>query len=480
MHLTKIGLIFLLILSITVCKAQNNDSIVSVSQQIPEKYISQIADKVDDINQKLSKQTLKALRKFEQQEAKIKRKLLQKDSTAKEAFAFSTQKINELQNDFNSLPDKAVNKLNGEYNAYLDTLQSTFKFLQQGDLINKSRQLQDKLSGTSAKIDALEKKLQKAGEIKKYLKERKEFLKQQLEKFGMVKQLRKIEKTTYYYTEYIKEYKSLLTDRKKLEQKAMSLLYATPLFKKFVSENSMLASLLRLPGESSTTNPLQNIAGIQTRASVQQVMQDRIATAGPNAVQQIQQQVQDAQAELSKLKDKIAQYGSADAEIPGFKPNSQKTKGLLKRLEYGANMQFAKSNNYFPNSSDIAFSVGYKLNDKSAVGVGASYRIGLGTGWNNIKFISQGLGLRSYMDWKLKGQFYVSGGYEQNYNTAIRSIQQLNIYSAWTSSGLLGISKKYQMNKKLKGQVQLLYDFLSNQHLPKTQPVIFRFGYSIK
>lgn len=480
MFFARISLLLLLMINISICHAQISDSVDLAIRQVPEKYISKISDKVNDIDKKLSKQTLKALRKFEQQEAKIKRKLLQKDSTIKQAFAFSTQKLNELQSDFTSLPDKAVNKLNGEYNAYLDTLQTTFKFLQQGDLVNKSKQIQDKLSGTSAKIDVLENKLQKAEEIKKYLRERKEFLKQQLEKFGMVKQLRKIEKTTYYYAEYIKEYKSLLNDRKKLEQKAMSLLYATPLFKKFVSENSMLASLFRLPGGSSSIDPLQNIAGMQTRASVQQVMQDRIITAGPNAVQQIQQQVQNAQAELSKLKDKIAQYGSADAEIPNFKPNSQKTKGLLKRLEYGANFQFAKSNNYFPSSGDIALSVGYKLNDKSAVGVGASYRMGLGTGWNNVKLTSQGLGLRSYMDWKLKGQFYVSGGYEQNYNTEIRSIQQLNNYSEWTSAGLLGISKKYQMNKKLKGQVQLLYDFLSNQHLPKTQPVIFRFGYSIK
>jgi hypothetical protein len=353
--------------------------------------------------------------------------------------------------------------------------------LQQGGIINKSKQIEDKLSNTSAQIDALENKLQKAEEIKKYLRERKEFLKQQVEKFGMLKQLRKIEKTTYYYGEYVKEYKGLLNDRKKAEQKAMSLLYATPMFKEFVSKNSMFASLFRLPiGNDELAVSSQNIAGIQTRMSVQQVMQDRIATASLNAVAKIRQQVQNAQAELGKLKDNIAKYGSADAETPHFKPNSQKTKSLLKRLEYGTNVQFVKSNKFFPNSSDIALSVGYKLNDKSAIGIGASYRLGLGTGWDNIKLTSQGLGLRSYVDWKLKGQFYISGGYEQNYNAEIKSIKQLNDYSAWASSGLVGISRKYQMNKKLKGQVQLLYDFLSNQHLPKTQPFIFRLGYSIK
>lgn len=460
--------------------AQFKDSTINMAKPLPEKHLSNLMDKIEDIDKKVSTRTQKTLKKFRKQEIKIEKKLIAKDSASKKNFDFAADKINQLQQDFSNFPNNAVNNFNETYNAYLDTLKSTLLFLRQNEQVNKSEQMEDKLRTVSEKINALENKLHKAEEIKKYLRERKEFLKQQLEKFGMVKQLRKIEKTTYYYTEYIKTYKSLLSDKKKMEQKLMSLLYANPVFKKFVSENSMLASFFRLPGGSSTIDPLQNIAGMQTRASVQQVMMERISSAGPNAISHIQQQVQNAQAELNRLKDKISEYGSADAEIPSFKPNAQKTKSTIKRLEYGANIQFGKTSNYFPGSGNIALSVGYKLNDKSVIGIGASYRIALGTGWNNIKLSSEGMGLRSFVDWKLKGRFYISGGYEQNYNTPIKNVQQLDNYSAWTPSGLIGISKKYQMNKKLKGQIQLLYDFLCNQHLPKTQPVIFRFGYSIK
>ncbi|MBL0357869.1 MAG: hypothetical protein IPP72_13720 [Chitinophagaceae bacterium] len=73
-----------------------------------------------------------------------------------------------------------------------------------------------------------------------------------------------------------------------------------------------------------------------------------------------------------------------------------------------------KATSYFPVTSDIAVSVGYKLNDKSVIGIGASFKLGFGRGWDNIKLSSQGLGLRSFIDWKLKGSFYISGGYEQN------------------------------------------------------------------
>lgn len=70
-----------------------------------------------------------------------------------------------------------------------------------------------------------------------------------------------------------------------------------------------------------------------------------------------------ANTELSKLKDKIGAVGG-DGEIPTtFRPNSQKTKQFKKRLEYGGNIQFAKSANYFPPLRDVAFTLGYKFSD---------------------------------------------------------------------------------------------------------------------
>jgi hypothetical protein len=375
------------------------------------------------------------------------------------------------------MPDKAINKLQDEYNAYLDTLKTTFKFLQQkGGTIGKSKELQDKLAQATSRLNILEGKLQKAEEIKRYLRERKEILRQQLEKFGMVKQLKQIEKTAYYYNEYIKEYKSLLQDRKRTEQKAMAILYSTPIFKKFIEKNSLLAGLFRIPGSNDGGNSaaLPVLQGLQTRVNTQQMMQERIATGGPNALSQVRQQIQSAQGELNKLKDKIAKYGSADAEIPSFKPNSQKTKSLFKRLTYEANIQFSKSNKLLPNQSDIALGVGYQLNDKGVVGVASSVKLGLGTGWNNIKLTTQGLSLRSYLDWKIKGDFYASGGYERNYYS------QINNFPAWQSSGLMGVSKKLKIKDNRSAKFQLLYDFLSYKHVPITQPFIFRTGFTFK
>ena len=182
------------------------------------------------------------------------------------------------------------------------------------------------------------------------------------------------------------------------------------------------------------------------------------------------------------MKNKILKTGagSSDSEIPDFKPNNQKTKSFLQRLELGTNFQSQKSTNFFPVTSDIGLSVGYRLNDRSIIGVGASYKLGWGSGWNAINLSGQGAGLRSFVDWQIKGSFYISGGYEQNYKSAIRGFALLDDFSSWQQSGLLGVTKVVSVRGKLfkKTKVQLLWDFLSYEQVPRTQPIVFRIGYN--
>src|SRR5690349_10768810 len=54
----------------------------------------------------------------------------------------------------------------------------------------------------------------------------------------------------------------------------------------FMKQNSELASLFRLPDNYGTP---KSLAGLQTRAQVQQQIQSQIASGGPNAQQMVQQ-----------------------------------------------------------------------------------------------------------------------------------------------------------------------------------------------
>ena len=165
--------------------------------------------------------------------------------------------------------------------------------------------------------------------------------------------------------------------------------------------------------------------------------------------------------------------------MPGFKPNMQKTKTFLQRLEYGTNLQTAKSGYYFPTTTDFGLSVGYKMNDKSILGLGASYKMGWGSSWNDIRFTHQGVGLRSFLDYKLKGSFYASGGFEYNYLQLYDGLLP-GANTAWQRSGLLGLSKVLSLKSKFFKQtkMQLLWDFLSYSQVPRGQELKFRVGYN--
>lgn len=415
------------------------------------------------------------MEKMEREEKKLYSKMLKgKDSL------LAKKNLGELKEKYGALKDKLKNSelvKARQYLPKLDSLNTALKFL-------NANGMGDKVKDALAKTELLKNKFQQAEEIKKFIKQRREQLKEKLENLDMVRQLRQINKQVYYYASQIKEYKEMLNDPTRIEKKALEILSKTRWFQEFFRKNSMLASLFRIDDPANPAS-MASIAGLQTQAQVQGLIQQRIRSVGPNGAQLFQQQIASAQGQLRSLQSRIISKGGSSSEdiMPeGFKPNAQKTKSFLQRLEYGTNLQSQKGNSYFPNSSDLAFSLGYKLNDKSEIGIGASYKLGLGRGWNNIRFTNEGIGLRSYVDWKIKGGLWISGGYEMNYRSSFGRIDALKDLNSWQQSGLLGLSKTVPIKSKFfkKTKVQALWDMLANKNKPRTQAVIFRVGYSFK
>lgn len=467
----------LLLLSIVSVHSYCQDAaVLDKAVNIPDKLFSSVSKKASFVEARLDKGMVKYLARLQKQELKLKRKVWKKDSSlARELFEGVEDKYRQL-----SKAPQNINKYSSVYSGHLDSITTSLHFLREKNLLN-SPELQNTLSTYST----LQSKLNQADNIKKYVSERQQLLKQQLESLGMLKQLRGFQKQAYYYQAQVREYRELWEDPSRLEQKVMEVVMKVPQFKEFFARNSVLGSLFSLPGSGEASGA--SLAGLQTRTSVNQTLLDRFGS-GPVTTQMLQENLQSAQTELSSLKNRIRQYSSgsygnssSDVELPeGFKPNNQKTKSFLGRLEYGANVQTARGSSYFPVASDLGLSLGYKISDKSSLGIGASYKLGWGRSWDHIKLTHQGVGLRSYIDLKLKGSLYLSGGYEQNYRSEIRRIEQLRDFSAWQSSGLVGLSKKYKLKGKLKGEIKLLWDFLSYSQVPRTQAIIFRVGYSLK
>lgn len=443
-------------------------------------FLAKLSRKIDGIQQSLDNKTEKYLRKIARQEQKLYAKLYRKDSTkAKEIFGDVNARYKELQNKTGEQAGK-VNNLSA-YNSKLDSLNTAFKFLNDAGIVNPA--LKDKITqGLNATGD-LQNSLNQAEQIKTFLKERRQLLAAQLEKFGLVKELKQFNKEVYYYQQQVREYRALLNNSEKLQRKLLDLALKVPAFKEFFSKNSLLASLFGSAGDPTPTMLQASLASLQSRTQVNQLIQQQVAAGGPNAMNVIQQNLQQAQSQLNELKSRINALGNGatnDSELPDFKPNSQRTKSFLQRLEFGTNIQTNKATNFFPVQTDLGLSVGYKLNDKSVIGIGASYKLGFGTSWRNIEVTNQGASIRSFLEYKLKKNFYVAGGYELNYRSEFNRQPQLNGLREWQKSGLLGLSKTVSLKTKFfkKTKVQLMWDFLSYQEVPKTQPIVFRVGYN--
>ena len=458
-------------------KQAPSDSSGNALSQFPEKYFSQVSGKSQRFEKKVNKRSQQALERLTRQEKKMQARLAKIDSVAaKNIFSRSIDSMGSLQARLKQKAGKYdPSKLGAGYNGYLDTLQNSLSFLKDAkSLTGPSKALQGKVAGSLQSVQQLQAQLQQAEQIKAYIRERKQQLKAQLAQYtGFTKDLEKFNKEAYYYGQQLKEYKALLKDKKKAEAKALEMLKKVPAYNNFLQKNSQLAGLFNFSAASAAPN----LEGLQTRAQVEQLIQQRLGGGGPNAQAAVSQQMLQARERFNELKDKFPDADNA-ADMPGFKPNEMKTKSFLQRLEFGGNMQFARSTQYFPTTSGIAGQVAYKFHKNGSGGLGAAYKLGLGTGFNNIRFSHQGIGLRSFLDWKLKGSFYINGGFEENYNAAFTNTGQLKNINNWQGSALIGISKKYKVSSKLKGNIILLYDFLYNQHVPRTDPIKLRLGYN--
>jgi hypothetical protein len=466
------------------------DSTAKSLQQVPAKYIKNVDNKIDKYDARINKRTEKTLQRLSKWENKIQPVLQKADpQAAQKLFGDGQMTFTTLLQKYES-GEALTSQYQAQYNTYNDKVTTQLKYLdqQKGKLDSN---LVKPVSDANAKMTQLNKDEDNDAAIQQFIQQRRTQLQAAvIQSIGNSPYLGKINQESFYYVQTMKNYKEIFSDPQVAEKTATDIINKIPAYQNFLVRNSQLASLFGLSSGGSAMSDSANasldsasLAGLQTKASVQSQLQDKIATGGPNAQQEMSQSMQAAQAQITQFKSQLNQMGnsaggsSSTSAAPGFTPNMQKTKTFLQRLEFGTNFQTTNSNGYFPVTTDVGFSLGYKLSDKATIGVGASYNIGWGTGITHISISGQGVGLRSFLDLKLKGSLWASGGFEMNYQSEFSNIKALNNYSAWQQSGLIGLSKKYKVGKQ-NCNMQVLWDFLSYEQVPRTSPIVFRTGYS--
>ncbi|MFX1706874.1 hypothetical protein PV783_23085 [Chitinophaga sp. CC14] len=451
---------------------------------LPEKTHHRIAKAIEEqqsLSAALRRKQLKLIAKLQLVEAKAGRQLQEVDSTAamnylqrtKDAYATLLEKFN---------PEKREGQ--APYIPRLDSLQCLVSFL------SASPGGKDNLSKTLKSIEGLKGDWLKGESVNSFLAERATMLNSLREQFPQLRGIKgaaaKYSKELFYYKNRLQQWKEELNKPAALETAALKALNKVPVFQQFLRENSQLSSLFGMQTNGAPDMAAIAVNGMQTRATLQTLLQQRLGPAAENLEQQLATQAVAPGTGFTDIRNKITSLRSAGMpdDEAAFKENSQRTKPFLKRLEYGFDLQTGKRRAYqFPASNDLAVSLGYRLNDRLVTGIGVAYKFSMGEAWNKINFTHDGIGLRSYLDWKLAapgkgksaflGNIWISGGLEQNYWSRFESIAELRNL-AWQTSGLIGVSKKIQYQKKT-AKLQLLWDFLQPAG---NRAVVFRWGYN--
>jgi CII-binding regulator of phage lambda lysogenization HflD len=167
----------------------------------PDQLLGALEKKANKIEERLDQQTAKYLFRFQKQERRLYKKLVQRDSLlARQLFDGVAEKYKELQ----KAPSQ-LSKYAAVYSGHLDSLTTSLQFFKANGLTNSLTLDETLLSYTS-----LESKLNQADAIKKYVGERQKLLKEQLQNLRMVKELRGFQKQAYYYQAQIRSIRKCL------------------------------------------------------------------------------------------------------------------------------------------------------------------------------------------------------------------------------------------------------------------------------
>ncbi|MHA4811561.1 hypothetical protein ACX0G9_25925 [Flavitalea flava] len=492
MKLFMSGIVLLCYFTPLITQAQTQSGPEDSLLSIPSQYFNRVNNQSIRLGNSIDRQTEKYLNRLAAKESKLRKKLYKEDSSAaNKLFGNNSWNYKALTQQLgNSSPSGVPSALNkavssNTYIPYLDSVKTSLKFIQQNPkLLAGSQSVQTQLQSSLGQVNQLQNKLQSADQVKHLISQRKEEIRQALSHYahlpsGLQNAYQGYSREAYYYGAQLEAYKNELSDPDKLTKRALGILNGTPAFQSFMKSHSDLAGLFSVPGgvEPGNTKPLE---GLQTRSEIQNQLKGQLAAGGPGGEQIVKQNIQEARAKLKALQDKIAGLGGGNSsmDIPDFKPNPMRTRSLLGRLEWGANFQSLPSVSAFPATSDIGISLGYKLSEKTMLGIGGAYRIGWGRDINHIAITNQGIGIRSFAEIRIKNSWFATGGFEYNYQKPFASFQQMHQLSDWTRSGLVGVTKKYKVNSRVKGNLQLLWDFLSYSQVPYQAAFKVRIGYS--
>lgn len=185
-------------------------------------------------------------------------------------------------------------------------------------------------------------------------------------------------------------------------------------------------------------------------------------------------QVDDALGKMSKLKKKYPNVQSVK-NLPKRRPNEMKDKPFAERLVPAISLQLMQRNLWM---LDVNPSMGYRFNQYFSTGIGWAQRWAYDFDKNEYAWEDRMYGPRIYGEYLLKPGF----GFrlEPDYvNALVRTRFDVPVGREWVWNLKVGIKKEYKINKKIKGNLQLMYNLLDPQYKSPYPRLNVRIGFEL-
>jgi len=193
--------------------------------------------------------------------------------------------------------------------------------------------------------------------------------------------------------------------------------------------------------------------------------------------------ISSVQEKMAQLKRKYKQVNSIHDLKNAVKRSSLKGEPLKKRLLIGGNLNIQVGRE---TAIDFAPFLGYKFTKRLRTGVSGTIRMIFKTEPTYFSRDDQkALAFRYFWEYAIAKGFFAHAEYERfSANRPQASITTSNstdqMQRQWGSGALLGLGKEYNLSKKFKGQLLLLYDFLHDENSYYPRPWTVRFGFNWK
>lgn len=372
----------------------------------------------------------------------------------------------------------------------LDSINLAISKLEKQHPINKSD-----YSSLRKEIAELEKERKRTELIKDYISEQQDYLSEVLAGIpGANLLLKPLRITSGYFNAQVKENLSLFHDRSRIQELMLKRLRIPNANDLALDGSEVFSKNVSIPSQAlkGSNGELMTIDELMSSATSKAIEKDKVPqTLNEQASNETLYKKNDLNPDQLRheTKDTLTSWKNETKELKQksdenkVKLNPLKTKRIIDRFKLNFNFQLDPSTRFFPSSGTITFGIGYQYHPSGNIGASLLYNQPLPKGvfnseTRNLLPYSTGYGLRSFADFKLKGNVFLMYGYDwmmksKSINNS-PNIGELEM----TRSALAGLKIKTKLkSKRITPSMEILYDFL---HQSTGQPaLVTRMGFDL-